>query len=274
MQQACSGAARFRGSSAARRAERSWGGRLCTPRCALSPCDLTPRTGHRILRIHASSPAQLSSAFSQSARLNSKKNRRVAKSARRQNVLSLTGCDSKVPARSRRRHAPTPAPPSPAAAPGRDDQDAAAAATARRDRDEEVRREHHAICAFVREQSTAAETRSLSRAGAGETAVAATRATRGAAAAAAGTAGGARRSSRAPKKRRTSGRKRGRRADVVDADGSTNRENVKTRNARQRDATRKAASRAAAAASAPRVAAARRGAGLERATHVGSTATH
>jgi len=39
---------------------------------------------------------------------------------------------------------------------------------------------------------------------------------------------------------------------VVDADGSTNRENVKTRNARQRDATRKAASRAAAAASAPR----------------------
>ena len=89
MQQARSSAARFRGSSAARRAERSWGGRLCTPRCALSPCDLTPRTGHRILRIHASSPAQLSSAFSQSARLNSKKNRRVAKSARRQNVLSL-----------------------------------------------------------------------------------------------------------------------------------------------------------------------------------------
>jgi len=68
--------------------------------------------------------------------------------------------------------------------------DAAASAAARRDRDEEVRREHHAICAFVREHSAAAVTRSLSRAGAGETAVAATRATRGAAAAAAGTAGG------------------------------------------------------------------------------------
>ena len=47
--------------------------------------------------------------------------------------------------------------------------DAAADEAARRDRDEEVRREHHAICAFVRENSSAAETRSLSRPWAGET---------------------------------------------------------------------------------------------------------
>ena len=81
--------------------------------------------------------------------------------------------------------------------------DAAAAEAARRDRDEEVRREHHAICAFVRENSSAAGTRSLSRPWADETAVPAARATLIAAAAAAGRvgrAGGARRNSRAPKK--------------------------------------------------------------------------
>ena len=42
---------------------------------------------------------------------------------------------------------------------------AAADAAARRDRDEEVRREHRAICAFVREHTSAAETRSLTWAG-------------------------------------------------------------------------------------------------------------
>ena len=126
--------------------------------------------------------------------------------------------------------------------------DAAADAAARRDRDEEVRREHRAICAFVREHTSAAETRSLTWAG---EAAAATRSTRGAAEAAAvkAAAGGARRI--ASKKQRSAGRKKGRGADVGDTDGSVNRKGVKARCARQRNATRMAASRAAAAASAP-----------------------
>ena len=125
---------------------------------------------------------------------------------------------------------------------------AAADAAARRDRDEEVRREHRAICAFVREHTSAAETRSLTWAG---EAAAATRSTRGAAEAAAvkAAAGGARRI--ASKKQRSAGRKKGRGADVGDTDGSVNRKGVKARCARQRNATRMAASRAAAAASAP-----------------------
>ena len=137
--------------------------------------------------------------------------------------------------------------------------DAAAAAAARHDRDEAVRREHHAICAFVRDDAAAAVTRSPSRAGAGEAAAAATRAVRGAAArgAAAATAGraaagGTPRTPRAPKKRRTAGRKGGRRVGEGDTDGSAHRENTSARDARQRKAAHMAASRAAAAASAPR----------------------
>ena len=48
--------------SAVRRAPHAVGGALCIARRALSPCALTPRTGHRLLRIHASSPSPVEAA--------------------------------------------------------------------------------------------------------------------------------------------------------------------------------------------------------------------